>query len=74
MAARVDKRPTLGNAYHFVFYFMLFLTAKSIINNRSLHKMNIDWKKQNYKTDVSYISGTPMKKVKNKPNLLEVRF
>jgi hypothetical protein len=64
MAARVDKRPTLGNAYHFVFYFMLFLTAKSIINNRSLHK----------KKDALYINGTPIKKVKNKHNLLEVRF
>jgi hypothetical protein len=36
--------------------------------------MNKDREKQNYNIETPYISGTPMKKDKNRPNLVEVHF
>jgi hypothetical protein len=53
----------------------IFLNGKIIIiNNRSQHKTNKDREKRNYKTEALYISGTPIKKAKNKHNLIEIHF
>jgi hypothetical protein len=46
---------------------ILSLTANIIyINNPSLYKMNKKREKRSYKTNVPYISGTPIKKIKIK--------
>jgi ketopantoate reductase len=49
---------------------IFYLNGKIIINNnRSLHKRSMYRKKQNYKTEMPYINGTPVKKSQKQTSL-----